>query len=107
MEGEKAQMLTDGEAAQLTPRGSEAVVLSDPQPPGTSALWGPLFTTIFCAPRSLLCHQTFEEGKRDREEKVETATALAVLLLTFPCEISPRSGLEFQKLTVTPTVGKE
>lgn len=34
MEVEKAQMLTDGEAAQLTPRGPEAVVLSDPQPPG-------------------------------------------------------------------------
>lgn len=34
MEGEKAQMLTDGKAAQLTPRGPEAVVLRDPQPPG-------------------------------------------------------------------------
>lgn len=34
MEGEKAQMLTDGKAAQLTSRGPEAVVLSDPQPPG-------------------------------------------------------------------------
>ncbi|KAG5202379.1 hypothetical protein JEQ12_003769 [Ovis aries] len=66
----------------------------------TSALWGPLFTTIFCSPRSLLCHQTFEEGKRDREEKAETATALAVLLLTFPCEISPRS--ETQECVCTP-----
>lgn len=54
----------------------------------TSALWGPLFTTIFCSPWSLLYHQTFEEGMRDREEKAETATALAVLLLTFPCDIS-------------------
>ncbi|KAI4563152.1 hypothetical protein MJT46_010761, partial [Ovis ammon polii x Ovis aries] len=66
----------------------------------TSALWGPLFTTIFCSPRSLLCHQTFEEGKRDREEKAETATALAVLLLTFPCEISPRS--KTQECVCTP-----
>ena len=65
---------------------------------GTSALWGPLFTTIFCSPQSLLCHQTYEEGKGDREEKAETATALAVLLLTFPCEISPRSG-EFSIIT--------
>lgn len=36
MEDEKAQMLTDGEEAQLTPRGPEAVVLSDPQPPGSA-----------------------------------------------------------------------